>query len=163
MPGSRRRDAGSDAVDRAVEEFFDPELYNRFDEIVRFDPIGPQVAAAILDVELRRLTAQLAARQIQWEPDDPLRAHLADIGFDSVYGARDLARTLRMHLHAPLAEAIVGWDREPGTTFRMRTSVDAGKIRVAVEPVGTEHLSTEPLSTEPLSGPTNPAPANGQA
>ena len=45
MPGSLRRDAGSDAVDRAVEEFFDPELYNRFDEIVRFDPIGAQVAA----------------------------------------------------------------------------------------------------------------------
>ncbi|WHU48897.1 AAA family ATPase [Gordonia sp. L191] len=158
MRGSRRRDAGSDAVDRAVEEFFDPELYNRFDEIVRFDPLGPQVAAAILDVELRRLTAQLAARQIQWEPDDPLRAHLADVGFDPVYGARDLARTLRMHLHAPLAEAIVGWDREPGTTLHIRTSVDSGKIRVAIEPVGTEHLSTGPLSET-----THPAPANGQA
>ncbi|QUD84533.1 ATP-dependent Clp protease ATP-binding subunit [Gordonia polyisoprenivorans] len=157
MSGSRRRDAGSDAVDRAVEEFFDPELYNRFDEIVRFDPIGPQVAAAIVDVELRRLTAQLAARQIRWEPDDPLRSHLARIGFDPIYGARDLARTLRMHLHAPLAEAIVSWDREPGTTLRMRTSVDSGKICVAIEPV-----STVPLSTEPLSGPTNPTPVNGQ-
>lgn len=146
---TRRRGASpaDDPVLRAVEDFFDPELYNRFDEIVRFDALDEITAAAIVDLELGRLTDRLRTRGITWDADPQLRAHLAESGFDPVYGARNLHRTIRLGLHAPIAEAIVG--STPGDSpLHLRASVRAGAIVV---------------SAGPADGGTGPTAPEGQA
>ena len=99
-------------VDRAVEEFFDPELYNRFDEIVRFTPLDEDNAGAIVDLELRRLTQTLSDRGITWAADDSVRRYLLVHGFDRVYGARNLKRVIRRELHASVAQVIVHHDAD---------------------------------------------------
>ncbi|GAC51201.1 AAA family ATPase [Gordonia aichiensis] len=101
-------------VDRAVEEFFDPELYNRFDEIVRFAPLDEDNAGLIVDLELRRLTETLTKRGISWHSDDSVRHHLLMHGFDKAYGARNLKRVIRRDLHTSVANVIVAHDAEDG-------------------------------------------------
>lgn len=114
LGGSPTTQSDDDIVDRAVEEFFDPELYNRFDEVVRFAPLDERNAGLIVDLELTRLTANLRARGIRWEYDDSVRAHLITAGFDRVYGARNLKRVIRLELHASIADIIVRHDPETG-------------------------------------------------
>lgn len=114
LGGSPTAESDDDIVDRAVEEFFDPELYNRFDEVVRFAPLDERNAGLIVDLELARLTENLHARGIRWEYDDSVRAHLITAGFDRVYGARNLKRVIRLELHSSIADIIVRHDPGAG-------------------------------------------------
>ncbi len=114
-------------VDRAVEEFFDPELYNRFDEIVRFTPLDKDDAGAIVDLELRRLTETLGDRGITWTADDSVRRYLLVHGFDRVYGARNLKRVIRRELHASVAQVIVHHDAD-GPSLSMISTVRGDSI-----------------------------------
>ena len=111
----------------AVEKFFDPELFNRFDEVVMFRPLRREDARAIVDREMAGLRDRLAADGISWTPDQSVREHLVDIGFDEVYGARNLQRAIRTRLHAPIADVIVAAD--PGqTSLSVTTAVSDGRI-----------------------------------
>ncbi|WP_425005618.1 AAA family ATPase [Mycolicibacterium sp. S3B2] len=119
-----------DPVVAAVEDFFDPELFNRFDEIVRFHSIDRDTARAILDIELDRLAATLASRAVKWSPTAEVRDHLIDKGFDKLYGARHLKRTVRRELHAPIANAVV--NAEPAAhPLRIVTEMHGGTICAA--------------------------------
>lgn len=110
----------------AVEDFFDPELYNRFDEIVHFRSLDRATARLIVDAELDALSVDLAVRDIDWTADEAVRDHLTDVGFDPQYGARGLRRHIRTRLLAPLAETIVSLPR-PGP-IRVVTAVLADQI-----------------------------------
>ncbi|MCW3469598.1 MULTISPECIES: AAA family ATPase [Rhodococcus] len=114
--------ADHDPVMDAVENFFDPELFNRFDEIVKFRPLGRDESRMIVDHELARLRTQLLKNGIEWEPDDTVCEFLADKGFDPVYGARNLKRVVRTQLHAPIADLVVNSDLQD-RPFRIATSV----------------------------------------
>lgn len=100
-------DSVDDAVSTAVEEFFDPELFNRFDEIVQFKQLTKETSRSIVDLELARLQALLSARNISWSPSEAVLDHLVHTGFDAIYGARNLRRAVRLQLHAPIARVII--------------------------------------------------------
>lgn len=90
----------------AIERFFDPELFNRFDEVVLFNNLDREASRSIVEIELEQLRRQLARLGISWAPDHAVTDHLATVGFDQIYGARNLKRTIRTELHAPIAFAI---------------------------------------------------------
>ncbi|MFT4127480.1 MAG: AAA family ATPase [Gordonia sp. (in: high G+C Gram-positive bacteria)] len=136
MSGLRRRlrHDGIDPTLRAVEEFFDPELYNRFDEVISFSAISHDTAAAIVDRELRLLAGRLARQDIHWQPTAAINDYLTATGFDPVYGARNLKRTIRLRLHSVIAEAIV--EHPGGPPMHIRTEVVGERIvaSAAAEP-----------------------------
>ncbi len=100
-------DSFDEAVSTAVEKFFDPELFNRFDEVVQFKQLTRESSRAIVDLELARLQALLSDRNISWSPSEAVLDHLVHTGFDAIYGARNLRRAVRLQLHAPIARVIV--------------------------------------------------------
>lgn len=125
-------------ISDAVESFFDPELYNRFDEVVLFGALSRADAGAIAALEITRLQARLTARGIAWEPGPDVHSLLVERGFDPTYGARHLKRTARILLHAPVARAVVTYPETQA--LRVTTRVHAGQVIVAVEP---DDLATE--------------------
>ena len=122
----RHRDETEIVID-AVREFLDPELFNRFDEIITFHSIDRSVARRIVDLEIERLTTDLADRAVFCEVTEAVRVRLATRGFDDRYGARHLHRALRREVYAPIAEQLL---RTPGTAQGRRT------VRVDVTPSG---------------------------
>lgn len=122
----RHRDETEIVVD-SVREFLDPELFNRFDEIITFRSIDRSVARRIVDLEIDRLTNDLADRAVFCEVTEAVRVRLATRGFDDRYGARHLHRALRREVYAPIAEQLL---RTPGTAQGRRT------VRVDVTPSG---------------------------
>ncbi|HWN16255.1 MAG TPA: AAA family ATPase, partial [Candidatus Dormibacteraeota bacterium] len=80
-----------------------PEFLNRIDETVIFQPLGRKEIASIVEIQARYLVKRLADRRITLELTPGARELLAREGYDPVYGARPLKRTIQRMIQDPLA------------------------------------------------------------
>jgi ATP-dependent Clp protease ATP-binding subunit ClpB len=90
-------------VTDAVRAHFRPELLNRIDEVVIFQPLGRGEIKRIVDIQLRSLRERLAERKITLELTEAAKEVVAREGFDPVYGARPLRRAIQKEIIQPLA------------------------------------------------------------
>ncbi len=113
-------DEGYEAIKTAVTEIltvhFRPEFLNRVDEIVVFHPLDQAQIAQIAAIQIGQLKARLAEREMVLELTDAALTHLAEAGFDPVYGARPLKRAIQHQLENPLARDILAGNFGPGDT-----------------------------------------------
>ncbi len=91
-------------VMNAVSQHFRPEFINRIDELVVFHSLKKSQIRGIADIQLDRLRARLAERDIRLNVDDQAFDILIDAGFDPVYGARPLKRAIQQQVENPLAQ-----------------------------------------------------------
>ena len=100
-------DAEGGALDgallRELEGHFRPEFLNRLDEVIRFQHLSQADLLEIVDIQLVGLRARLAAQGLALELDEAARGHLAELGYDPVYGARPLKRVIQREVQDPLA------------------------------------------------------------
>ncbi|MBC7506413.1 MAG: ATP-dependent chaperone ClpB, partial [Sandarakinorhabdus sp.] len=94
-------------VMEVVRGHFRPDFLNRLDEIVLFQRLGVSAMAPIVDLQVLRVQALLKDRKVTLNLTDAARRWLARVGYDPVYGARPLKRTVQKHLQDPLAELIL--------------------------------------------------------
>jgi ATP-dependent Clp protease ATP-binding subunit ClpA len=89
--------------------FFRPEFFNRIDEVVTFQPLGPDTIRAITRKELTELTRREGLTRlglhVEWTP--ALEDHLSRVGFDAELGARPLQRAIEQQVVAPLARFLL--------------------------------------------------------
>src|SRR5215208_2084562 len=104
-------------VMEAVRAHFRPELLNRIDEVVIFNPLGLEQIKGIVDIQLRGLRARLAERKMALELTDAARELLAREGFDPVYGARPLKRAIQREIVQPLAMRLLRGEFRDGDTI----------------------------------------------
>jgi ATP-dependent Clp protease ATP-binding subunit ClpB len=100
----------------ALRAHFPPEFLNRIDEVIVFHPLGRQHLEQIVDIQLRGLLQRLQARKIDVELTDRARQHIVAEGYDPVYGARPLKRTLQRQLLDPLAMQVLAGEFREGDT-----------------------------------------------
>ena len=91
----------------AVKKNFRPEFINRTDEIVFFNPLGKDVMAGIVKIQLRNLEKRLAERRISMEVSDKAIKWLGDNGYDPVFGARPLKRLITSAVEDKIADLIL--------------------------------------------------------
>ena len=106
-PESQDRFATNEDVMAAVRGHFRPEFLNRLDEMVVFNRLQPAHMGAIVDIQLARLQARLASRNISLEVDTKAKSWLAQHGYDASFGARPLKRVLQRHVQDALAELLL--------------------------------------------------------
>ena len=106
-----------------VRAHFRPEFLNRLDEIILFERLSREHMQGIVEIQLKRLEGLLAERKITLELSDAAKVWLANAGYDPVYGARPLKRTIQKSLQDPLARRILEGRIRDGETVR----VDAGE------------------------------------
>jgi ATP-dependent Clp protease ATP-binding subunit ClpB len=87
----------------ALRAHFRPEFLNRVDEIIIFDRLTEDELVTIVDIQLRRVIKRLSQRNLQLTPTDAAKKLLAKEGFDAVFGARPLKRTIQRDLLDPLS------------------------------------------------------------
>jgi len=131
----RARTKARDRVMEAVRAAFRPELLNRIDEVVIFNPLGQAQIKSIVDIQLRAVRGRLAERKIELALTDAAKELLATEGFDPVYGARPLKRAIQQHLIQPLAMRLLRGDFADGDTITI--DAKAGQLefkRAEVKP-----------------------------
>jgi ATP-dependent Clp protease ATP-binding subunit ClpB len=98
-----------------VRQHFRPEFLNRVDEVILFERLRRDQMADIVDIQMHRLEELAAARGLKVQLDTAARDWLAERGYDPVYGARPLKRTIQKHVQDALADKILAGDIEDGS------------------------------------------------
>ncbi len=116
------------SVERAVEgelrTTFRPEFLNRIDEIIFFNPLGRAQLDQIVTIQLERFRTLLADRGLELTLTPAATQLIAERGFDPVFGARPLKRSLQKNLIDPLANVLLAGRFAAGD--RIVADVDAG-------------------------------------
>ncbi|MDR6540192.1 ATP-dependent Clp protease ATP-binding subunit ClpB [Acinetobacter bereziniae] len=121
-------------VMNAVSQHFRPEFINRIDELVVFHSLKKSQIRGIADIQLDRLRARLAERDIRLNVDDQAFDILIDAGFDPVYGARPLKRAIQQQVENPLAQKILSGAFSAGDTILISAEngeLDFGKLKLS--------------------------------
>jgi ATP-dependent Clp protease ATP-binding subunit ClpB len=113
---SRDYEAMEREVRRVLEAHFKPEFLNRIDEVIIFKPLPKEAILEIVGLQLDLLAKRLAERKIGLEVTREAKELLAERGFDPVYGARPLKRTIQRDVQNPLAMKILAGDYGEGDT-----------------------------------------------
>ena len=108
----------------AVQAHFRPEFLNRIDEIIVFDRLTREDLRQIVEIQLQSLRNRLADRRIELMVSDEALDLLAEAGFDPVYGARPLKRTIQRELADPLAMRILSGEFSEGSTVKITAEGD---------------------------------------
>ncbi len=103
----------------ALRSTFKPEFLNRIDEIVIFNSLGPEEIKKIVEIQMGLLAKRLEASKITLELTDKAKEFIANSGFDPVYGARPLKRTIQHLVQDPLAMKILDGSVKEGDHLRM--------------------------------------------
>ena len=98
---------------------FRPELLNRIDEVILFDPLQKAEVTAIAQRLIQQLCKRLQDLSYTLEVAPEVPRWLAEEGFDPVYGARPLRRTLQRLVEDPLAERMLDGTYHKGDTIRL--------------------------------------------
>ena len=96
---------------------FRPEFLNRIDDIILFNPLTSTDAEQIVKLMLAELTERLQNQHVNLEFDPAVVTYLAHVGFDPVFGARPLQRTIVQMIETPLAKKIIRQTRDSSSTY----------------------------------------------
>lgn len=124
-------------LEEALHGHFEPEFLNRIDRILMFEPIDAQWLEALLAVELGKLNQRLATQQRSLVLDEQARAWLCR-EHDVRFGARALARRLRVELEPAIAECLL-----QGHARHLRATVR--NVGLVVEPESTGRWDPLPV------------------
>jgi len=114
-----------EAVLQELRLNFKPEFLNRVDDVVIFHQLSQEQIGAIIDVQLERLRAMLADRNLTLVLEPSARELLMREGYDPSYGARPLKRAIQSHIQNPLAVKLLQGEILPGQTIRVSAKGDA--------------------------------------
>jgi ATP-dependent Clp protease ATP-binding subunit ClpB len=116
----------------ALRDHFRPEFLNRIDEIIFFHALDRAHMKRIIDIQVAGLMKRLEERKIHVELTDAAKTRLVEEGYDPVYGARPLKRTIQRRVLDPLAVRVLEGDFVEGD----RVIVDAGRDGLTFEKKG---------------------------
>jgi ATP-dependent Clp protease ATP-binding subunit ClpB len=100
---TQSREARERLVIDALRAHFRPEFLNRVDEIIIFDRLSEDDLKKIVEIQLRRLAKRLEQQKITLDLSDSAKELLAREGYDPIYGARPLRRTIQKEILDPLS------------------------------------------------------------
>jgi ATP-dependent Clp protease ATP-binding subunit ClpB len=116
-------------VMEALRQHFRPEFINRIDEIIFFHALGLEHMKAIVDIQIRGLLKRLEDRKIHVELSEAARGYIVTEGYEPMFGARPLKRTIQRKVLDPLALRVLEGEFREGD----RVMVDVGADGLAFQ------------------------------
>ena len=131
-------------IEDVVRTHFRPEFLNRVDEIIVFHALERRHLADIARIQLDALARRLAERHVAIEATDAALNQLIEEGYDAVYGARPLRRTIQRRVLDPLAmellrgnladgDAVIVDRGADGLTFKRRAPTAAANSQSTID------------------------------
>lgn len=117
------KEAIENRVNDALKSKFRPEFLNRIDEIIIFNRLKKKDIYKILDINISILKSRLDAKAADLQLSDKAKEWLADRGYDPVYGARPLKRTIQKYVQDPISLRILSGEIKE----KSRITIDVSK------------------------------------
>lgn len=131
-------------VTQAMKDTFKPEFLNRIDEYVIFNSLSKKDLRGIVKLEIARLEKRLADRKITMAITDNALDYLSDVGFDPVYGARPLKRTIQRELETNVAKGILRGDFTDGDNIIVDSTTDGITVIKSMDVPVTDFTPSPP-------------------
>ena len=122
--GERDKEEVEKRVMDALRSTFRPEFLNRIDDVIIFNALGTEEIKKIVDIQVAQLERRLADSKITLSLTDEAKDLMARAGFDPVYGARPLKRTIQHMIQDPLAMKILEGSVQEGDNVTVDTEGD---------------------------------------
>jgi ATP-dependent Clp protease ATP-binding subunit ClpA len=122
--------------DRAMKDFFRPELRNRIDKICKFTKLDTLAIKKIVLKFVDELKASMTHKNIRLVLTEPVIDYLADKGYDSKMGARPLSRKIDELIRVPLSKKIL-FDRLENCVITAVIKADVVEFSVEQDAVST--------------------------
>ena len=106
-------------VMETMRQHFRPEFLNRVDVIITFHSLTREDLTRIVEIQLKHLRDLLAERKIKLTLTDAAKFHLAESGYDPLFGARPLKRVIQRQLQDPLAMALLSGEFADGDVINV--------------------------------------------
>src|SRR3989304_5018265 len=113
-------------VPELLKRAFRPEFLNRVDETVVFHTLDKGELVRIVDIQLDRLRRRLLDKRIELEVTEAAKSFLAEAGYDPVYGARPIKRTIQRSLESEIARRLLSGAVEEGR--KLTIDLSGGKL-----------------------------------
>ncbi|RIL05950.1 MAG: type VI secretion system ATPase TssH, partial [Proteobacteria bacterium] len=134
------KESARDAVMRELRGAFRPEFLNRIDEIVLFKPLTLKEITEIVELQLNEIRKRLRDRNITLEITPKAKEHVANAGYDPVYGARPLKRFLQRELETRIGRALIADEVQDGATITIDARDDEIVINTSPGAEGQEDM-----------------------
>ena len=115
MLSQQEQDKTKEEVMALLQSQFKPEFLNRIDDIVFFKALNMVQLAKIVDIQVSHLHKLLAEQNITLQITDEAKEYLAQKGYNPIYGARPLKRTIRQLVENPLSKKILKQEINPNS------------------------------------------------
>ena len=132
--GGEISEGARNSVMRDLRGHFRPEFLNRIDEIVLFKPLSLNEITSIVDLLLADVTKRLAERGITITVSEDAKKHIAQAGYDPVYGARPLKRYIQRELETRVGRALIADELQIGSAVLV--DVKDGSLTVETQAGG---------------------------
>ncbi len=106
-------------VKDVLKKTFKPEFLNRIDEVIVFHMLSREHLKKIVDIQLGYLADRLKDRKMRIEFTDKAKELVMEQGYDPVFGARPLKRTIQQQVENPLAMELLAGKFNDGDTIRV--------------------------------------------
>ena len=126
VPGKNVQTEHIKLIMTELRQHFRPEFLNRVDDTVVFHPLKKEHMKGIIKIQLERLKKRLEERNISLKLAAKTIDFLTESGFDPVYGARPLKRSIQKELETALASAVLTGEIKDGQ--HVTANLDNGKI-----------------------------------
>jgi ATP-dependent Clp protease ATP-binding subunit ClpB len=110
----------------ALRAAFRPEFLNRVDEVIIFTALSREQIGEIVQIQLDKVSARLADRQIAIQLTPAAKEWIANRGYDPVFGARPLKRLIQKEVLDPLSMKLLRGDLRDGETVVV--DIEGGRL-----------------------------------
>jgi ATP-dependent Clp protease ATP-binding subunit ClpB len=128
LGGGEISEASRNAVMADLRQHFRPEFLNRVDDTILFQPLSLTEITRIVDLLLADIQGRLADRGIELTLTKAAKQHIAEAGYDPVYGARPLKRYLQHEVETRLGRAIIAGEVPDGSTVTI--DLEEGNLKL---------------------------------
>ena len=124
MFSEKQAEQTKEEVMALMQQRFRPEFINRIDEIVFFKGLTMAQLSKIVDIQVAYLQKLLSEKDISITIDEDAKEYLAQKGYNPIYGARPLKRTIRQLVENPLSKAILKQEIKPHSKIKIGVDND---------------------------------------
>jgi hypothetical protein len=120
-------------LEKALKSKFKPEFLNRIDETIVFRGLTPEDIQKIVHLELKKLETRLKENGFGLKISKEAIEFLGKEGYDPIYGARPLARTIQHYIEDAIADEILSEKLDDGDIFNIDLDTGTNEIKIKVK------------------------------
>ncbi|XP_027903940.1 chaperone protein ClpB1 [Vigna unguiculata] len=136
LSGKSSMQTAREKVMQEVRRHFRPELLNRLDEIVVFDPLSHEQLRKVARLQMKDVASRLAERGIAMAVTDAALDYILSESYDPVYGARPIRRWLERKVVTELSRMLVKEEIDENSTVYIDAGPAGGELNYRVEKNG---------------------------